>query len=165
MNAGSVFASRLATRRAELQCQGLDGLIVPRADEDLGEYVPENAERLCWLTGFSGSAGMAVVLADHACAFTDGRYVLQLASQTDPALWERRHITNEPPAAWVLEKVGAQARIGYDPLLFSEDQLARFTEAGLTLTATARKPIDAVLADRPAAPSSPAPPAPPGLAA
>jgi Xaa-Pro aminopeptidase len=153
MNAASVFASRLADLRAELHRQSLDGLLVPRADEHLGEYVPAGAERLLWLTGFSGSAGMAVVLQNHACAFTDGRYVLQLASQTDPTLWERRHITDQPPAAWVIEKGGAQARIGYDPLLFSEDQLARLTEAGLTLVATDSNPIDVIWADRPPAPA------------
>src|SRR5260370_21290535 len=113
--AASVFASRLATLRAELQRQGLDGLIVPRADEHLGEYVPENAERLCWLTGFSGSAGMAVVLAHHARALPDGRYGLQLPRPTDPALCERRPIPNEPPAARGPGEVGAQARPGPAP--------------------------------------------------
>src|ERR1700730_15112070 len=87
----------LAALRQELQRQGLDGFIVPRSDEHLGEYVPASAERLAWLTGFTGSAGLAVVLADKAAVFTDGRYVLQLAAQTDADLWERRHITDEPP--------------------------------------------------------------------
>ncbi|MBC7638042.1 MAG: aminopeptidase P family N-terminal domain-containing protein, partial [Acetobacteraceae bacterium] len=76
----------LTQLREELRRQALDGLLVPRADEHLGEYVPANAERLAWLTGFTGSAGLAVVLADCAAAFTDGRYVLQLAAQTDGAL-------------------------------------------------------------------------------
>ena len=93
--------TRLSELRAELARQELDGFIVPRADEHLGEYVPASAERLAWLTGFTGSAGLAVVLADRAAVFTDGRYVLQLAAQTDAALWERRHITEEPPPAWL----------------------------------------------------------------
>src|SRR5258707_5545346 len=97
----AVPGERLTKLRSELSRQGLDGFIVPRADEHLGEYVPPGAERLQWLTGFSGSAGLAVVLADRAAAFTDGRYVLQLAAQTDPAVWERRHIIEEPPALWV----------------------------------------------------------------
>ena len=74
----------LSALRQELARQGLDGFIVPRADEHLGEYVPAAAERLAWLTGFTGSAGLAVVLAETAAVFTDGRYVLQLAEQTDP---------------------------------------------------------------------------------
>src|SRR6185312_16656999 len=109
-------AERLAVLRAELARQNLDGFIVPRADEHLGEYVPAGAERLAWLTGFTGSAGLAAILPERAAVFTDGRYVLQLAAQTDPALWERRHITEEPPAAW-LAAAAPGARIGYDPWL------------------------------------------------
>ena len=153
-------ANRLAALRAELARQGLDGLLVPRADEHLGEYVPARADRLRWLTGFSGSAGLAVVLADRAAAFTDGRYVLQLAEQTDPALWERRHITDEPPADWLAQHTAPAARIGYDPLLFSEEALQRLTDKGLTLVATDTNPIDAVWPDQPAAPMAPAMPHP-----
>ncbi len=77
---------RLAAVRAAMRAQNLEGFLVPRADEHLGEYVPPSAERLAWLTGFTGSAGLAVVLRDRAAAFTDGRYTLQLAAQTDPGL-------------------------------------------------------------------------------
>ena len=112
----TTYRERLTKLRDELRRQGLDGFIVPRADEHLGEYVPASAERLAWLTGFTGSAGLAVVLADKAAVFTDGRYVLQLAAQTDPALWERRHITEEPPPGWLAANAPAGARIGYDPL-------------------------------------------------
>ena len=149
-------AERLAALRAELARQGLAGFLVPRADEHLGEYVPARADRLRWLTGFSGSAGLAAVLADRAAAFTDGRYVLQLAEQTDPALWERRHITEEPPAEWVAQNTVVGARIGYDPLLFSEDAIQRFADKGLTLVAVEANPVDAVWADQPAAPMLPA---------
>jgi len=147
----SVASERLQALRRELAGRGLDGFIVPRADEHLGEYVPASAERLAWLTGFTGSAGLAVVLATRAAVFTDGRYVLQLAAQTDPALWERRHVTEEPPHTWL-------ARIGYDPLLIAEEGLARFTEAGLNMVATEPNPIDAVWTDRPAPPLAPAVP-------
>src|SRR5579875_2032002 len=94
-------AERLDALRTALTAAGLDGFIVPRADEHLGEYVPACAERLAWLTGFTGSAGLAVVLPDRAAVFSDGRYVLQLAAQTDPALWERHHIITEPPQDWL----------------------------------------------------------------
>ena len=111
-------AERLAALRAELARARVDGFLVPRADEHLGEYVPPSAERLAWLTGFTGSAGLAVVLAARAALFTDGRYTTQAASQTDPALWERRHLTEEPPAEW-LKTHAPCARIGYDPWLHS----------------------------------------------
>src|ERR1700742_2199054 len=81
-------AGRLAALRAELKRRNLDGFIVPRADRHQGEYVPPSDERLSWLTGFTGSAGSAVVLADKAAIFVDGRYVLQVRDQIDPNLFE-----------------------------------------------------------------------------
>ncbi|MDR3535765.1 MAG: aminopeptidase family protein P [Acetobacteraceae bacterium] len=154
----------LTALRTELANQGLDGFIVPRADEHLGEYVPAAAERLAWLTGFTGSAGMAAVLAEHAAVFTDGRYVLQLAAQTDGALWERLHITETPPPGWLAQHAPPAARIGYDPLLISEEALGRYTEAGLTMQPVTRNPIDAVWTDRPLPPAEPAEPQPLGYA-
>ena len=138
--------THLTELRAEIARQGLDGFLVPRADEHLGEYVPAGSERLSYLTGFTGSAGLAAVLADRAAVFTDGRYVLQLAAQTDPAVWERRHVTDEPPAVWVAEhapKREGGARIGYDPLLMSEEAVQRFAAAGLAMVPVERNPIDA----------------------
>jgi Xaa-Pro aminopeptidase len=125
----------LSALQQELARQSLDGFIVPRADEHLGEYVPPSAERLAWLTGFTGSAGLAVVLASTAAVFTDGRYVLQLAEQTDPGLWQRLHITEEPPPTWLAQHAPKQGRIGYDPLLISEESLTRYTDAGLQMVA------------------------------
>src|SRR5271156_5403050 len=154
----STANERLTALRRELAKRGLDGFIVPRADEHLGEYVPAAAERLAWLTGFTGSAGLAVVLAERAAVFTDGRYVLQLAAQTDAVLWERRHITEEPPPGWLTANAPPGARIGYDPLLIAEEGLARFTEAGLNMVATGENPIDAVWTNRPPAPLAPAHP-------
>jgi Xaa-Pro aminopeptidase len=150
----------LAALRNELARRGLQGFIVPRADEHLGEYVPASAERLAWLTGFTGSAGLAVVLADKAAAFTDGRYVLQLASQTDGALWERLHITEQPPEQWLAANAPEGGKIGFDPWLISEDGLARYTKAGIAMTPVESNPIDAVWRDRPAAPQAAATPHP-----
>ena len=151
-------ANRLTALRAELARQGLDGFIVPRADEHLGEYVPESAERLSWLTGFTGSAGIATVLADRAAVFTDGRYVLQLAAQTDSSQWAQLHVTDRPPPKWVAEHAAKGAKIGYDPLLIAEEGLARYTDAGLTMVPASRNPIDAIWTDRPTPPTGPAVP-------
>ena len=152
--------SALSAVRQELARQALDGFIVPRADEHLGEYVPAGAERLAWLTGFTGSAGLAVVLAATAAVFTDGRYVLQLAEQTDGSVWQRLHMTEQPPPGWLARHVPKDGRIGYDPLLISEEGLARYTEAGLTMVPTDRNPVDAVWTGRPAPPRAPAQPHP-----
>ena len=154
------LTSQLAELRSEIVRQGLDGFVVPRADEHLGEYVPACAERLAWLTGFTGSAGFAAVLAAKAAVFTDGRYVLQLAAQTDAALWERRHIVEEPPAGWLAAAAAPGSRIGYDPLLIGEDGLRKFTDAGIVMVAVAANPLDAVWRDRPPAPRAPAYPHP-----
>lgn len=130
----------------------MDGLIVPRADEHLGEYVPPRAERLAWLTGFTGSAGLAVVLANEAAVFTDGRYILQAGSQLDPAAFVVVHITEEPPPAWIASRA---KRIGYDPWLISEEAIERYTAAGLEMIALPANPVDAIWADQPAAPVAP----------
>jgi len=142
-----------------MAAQGLDGFIVPRADEHLGEYVPPNAERLAWLTGFTGSAGMAAILPDQAAVFTDGRYTLQLAAQTDPALFEACHITEQPPPAWLKEHA-AGGRVGYDPWLISQEGLDRYRAAGLEMVEADPNAIDAAWTDRPAAPAGPAVPQP-----
>jgi Xaa-Pro aminopeptidase len=152
--------SALSELRQELLRLGLDGFIVPRADEHLGEYVPASAERLAWLTGFTGSAGLAVVLAATAAVFTDGRYVLQLAQQTDARLWQRLHVTEQPPHLWLAENAPKGGRIGYDPLLISQESLARYTDAGLDMVPLDSNPLDAVWADRPAPPVAVAVPHP-----
>ncbi|MCS6930914.1 MAG: aminopeptidase P family protein [Acetobacteraceae bacterium] len=146
-------AARLAALRAELTRLGVDGLLVPRADEHLGEYVPPSAERLAWLSGFTGSAGLGLVLPDRAVLFTDGRYTVQAAQQTDPTLWQRAHITETPPHAWLAEHAPG-LRIGYDPWLHTEAALARF--AAVTLVPLAANPVDAIWHDRPAPPAAPA---------
>lgn len=154
------MSSLLADLRQELRRRHLDGFIVPRADEHLGEYVPAAAERLAWLTGFTGSAGLAVVLASTAAVFTDGRYVLQLAEQTDPALWQRLHIIEQPPPAWLAEHAPAGSRIGYDPLLISEEALGRYVDAGLIMAPVETNPLDAVWTDQPVLPAAPVVPHP-----
>jgi Xaa-Pro aminopeptidase len=102
---------------------------------------------------------LAVVLAERAALFVDGRYVLQAAAQTDPALWERRHITEEPPQQWLAEAAPG-ARIGYDPWLMAEESLQRFVDAGVAMVATEPNPIDAVWTARPGPPLHPAEPHP-----
>ena len=156
-------AGRLAALRAVLAAEGLDGFILPRGDEHLGEYVAPYAERLAWLTGFTGSAGTAIVLAGDAAVFSDGRYVLQLDAQVDGGCYRRLHLTRDPPDKWLAETArqpDRDARIGFDPWLLSEDALARYRKPGLELVPVARNPVDAVWTDRPGLPTAPAVPHP-----
>src|SRR6516225_11605503 len=88
----SESAPRLAALRAELARRGLDGFVVPHADRFQNEYLPPSEERLAWLTGFTGSAGAAVILAERAVLFVDGRYTLQAGDQSDPKLFTIEHL-------------------------------------------------------------------------
>jgi Xaa-Pro aminopeptidase len=155
-------APRLAALRGELKQRGLDGFLVPRADEHQGEYVPKRAERLAWLTAFTGSAGAAVVLAERAAIFVDGRYTLQVRKQTDTSLFEPRDLVAEGPAAWIEHAVGKGQKIGYDPWLHTaaavEGLKASAKKAGAALVACKTNPIDAVWGDQPDAPAAKAVP-------
>lgn len=156
-------AQRLARLRAELTLQKLDGFIVPLTDEHMSEYVGTYARRLEWLTGFAGSAGSAVVLADEAglagsargaAIFTDGRYTLQVRQQVDGALYEYCDVPATSPTQWLGEHAPADSRIGYDPWLstrrFVAETKAALAARGATLVPVASNPIDAIWAGQPA---------------
>ena len=164
MPAKESSAERLAQLRAELVRQGVAGFIVPRADEHQGEYVPPSAARLGWLTGFTGSAGLAVVLRDTAAVFVDGRYTLQAETQVDGALYERRHLIEEPATDWIAGKLKAGEKLGYDPWLLTPGEVERYRGAcdrarGI-LAPLATNPVDAVWRDRPPPPMTPTVPHP-----
>jgi Xaa-Pro aminopeptidase len=151
-------AERVALLREQLQAQGLDGFVVPRADEHQGEYVPPAGQRLAWLTGFTGSAGMAIVLRDRAALFVDGRYTLQGAQQADTRLFEIRHLVDEPPAQWLGDALAKGAVVGYDPWLHTPHEVERLKagagRANASLRAVAN-PIDKAWPGRPPAPQAP----------
>jgi Xaa-Pro aminopeptidase len=152
-------AARLRLLRDRLAAEGLSGFIVPRADEHQGEYVPLCGQRLGWLTAFTGSAGMAVVLKDRAAVFVDGRYTLQAGAQVDTQAYEIRHLIDEPPASWLANAARNGDVLGYDPWLHTPQEVERLKagveRAGATLRAVAKNPLDEVWADRPATPLAP----------
>ena len=145
--------------RAELRRRRLDGFIVPRADEHQGEYVPPSAARLAWLTGFTGSAGTAVLLLEKAAVFSDGRYTLQMPEQVNTDIFECLHISDDPPAEWIATKLPPAGALGYDPWLHVETEVRKFEKAadkaGGRLVACEDNPLDAVWSDRPAPPTAP----------
>ncbi len=154
-------ALHLPLIRAQMQRQGLDAFVIPHEDEHQNEYLPEANERLAWATGFTGSAGAAVVTRDAAAVFVDGRYTLQVRSQVDPALFEVRDLVVGGVPAYV-ESLPAQSVVGYDPRLHSPDALARLkaaaNKAGATLQPVQANPIDAAWTDRPPQPLAPVSP-------
>ena len=145
--------------RRELAKAKLDAFIVPRADEHQGEYVPPSAQRLAWLTGFTGSAGAAVVMAERAVIFVDGRYTLQVKAEVDSTLFETRHLIEQPPHRFLAEALPAGARCGFDPWLHTPDQVeqlrASCQSAGAKLVAVKTNPLDRAWKDRPAPPMTP----------
>ncbi|MCR6644009.1 MAG: aminopeptidase P family protein [Terricaulis sp.] len=144
--------------RKALKQAGLDGFIAPHEDEWQNEYVPPAYDRLAWLTGFTGSAGAAVVLADEAAVFVDGRYTLQVRAQVDEKLFAYRDLVDGGPAAYIRERAAKGAKIGYDPKLHSPDSLERLRAAadaaGAVLVPVSRNLIDTIWDDRPAVPSA-----------
>jgi len=150
-------AARVAALRAELKRRGLTGFVVPRADRQQNEYLPASEERLAWLTGFTGSAGAAVVLADKAAVFVDGRYTVQAESQVDKSVFAIEHLVDTPPNQWLAKNAKAGDRIGYDPWLHTSESVERLkqaaADAGAELVALDGNPIDALWRDRPAPPS------------
>ena len=156
--------ARLDSLRAELAARGLSGFIVPRADEHQGEYVAPSAQRLTWLTGFTGSAGTAVVLAERAAVFVDGRYTLQVRQEVDTDRFEPVHLVDCPPSRWLAEALKAGDRLGFDPWLHTADQVETLTRAaeraGATLVPCETNPLDTVWHDRPAPPTAPVRPQP-----
>src|SRR3954447_7081057 len=129
LHASPAPAGRLADLRAELTRRGLAGFVVPRADEHQGEYVPRRSQRLGWLTGFSGSAGLAIVLADRAAIFIDGRYTLAVRGQVDVDAFVPHQIPEESPETWIAETLPKGARLGFDPWLQTVDGHERFARA------------------------------------
>src|SRR5579862_361527 len=122
-------APRLASLRAELAKRGLDGFVVPHSDQHMGEYLPAFAERLAWLTAFTGSAGSAVVLKDKAAIFVDGRYTLQVRNQTDTSLFEPRDLVAEGPQGWIPDHLTQGAKLGFDPWLSTANAVAGLRQA------------------------------------
>ena len=161
-------AVRVAALRGLLAQDGLQGFAIPRADEHQGEYVPPHAERLAWLTGFTGSAGMAIVLAQQAAIFVDGRYTLQVGDQIDPAVFEVRHIADQPASDWLRESLSGGGQLGYDPWLHTAQGAARLRTAceavGAELVPVPKNPIDRLWQDRPGRPDAPFEIHPPELA-
>lgn len=144
---------RLAAIRDWLAQNNLDALLVPHEDEYLGEYVPAHNERLHWLTGFTGSAGVAVITQHNAAIFVDGRYTVQVTKQVPSTLFEYRHLIEEPALDWILEHLETGCSVAIDPRMHNSAWLdsAQAKLAGkLELNILQSNPIDQLWHDRPA---------------
>src|SRR4051812_30339415 len=156
---GVALTARLAAFREELARRKLTGFVIPRADQQQNEYVAACEERLAWLTGFTGSAGMAIVLTQQAAVFVDGRYTLQAAQQVDGSAWSIEPLVDPPPERWLEKHLTAGDRLGFDPWLHTSAAAERLSaacvKAGAELVAVDSNPLDAVWTQRPAPPLGP----------
>ena len=141
--------------RELLAIKGLKGFIIPRTDAYLGEYVPASAERLEYMTGFTGSAGAAIILDDAAVVMSDGRYTIQLEQQVDKEAYETANSQETKMHDWILAHSSAGDAIGYDPKLHTADEVTRIEEAGVTLQAVDENLVDMIWAAKPAEPMMP----------
>ena len=149
--------------RQAMASQGLDGFLVPHEDEHQNEYLPAANDRLAWATGFTGSAGAAVILKDRAAVFVDGRYTLQVRDQVDAEVFEIRDLVEGGVPAYIETATGRGQKIGYDPRLHSPDALAHLriaaAKAGAELTPVNDNPLDQAWGQaRPAQPTAPVAP-------
>ena len=156
---GVALTARLSAFREELAKRNLSGFVVPRADQQQNEYVPPSEERLAWLTGFTGSAGMAIVLAREAALFVDGRYTLQAGKQVDAKAWRIEPLVDPPPETWLAQHLLAGDRLGFDPWLHTTAAAEKLSmacaKAGAELVAVDSNPVDAVWTERPPLPLAP----------
>src|ERR1700759_1129567 len=156
---GVALAARLSALRDELKRRKLRGFVVPRADQQQNEYVAPSEERLAWLTGFTGSAGLAAVLTNEAALFVDGRYTLQAAKQVDGKAWTIESLVEPPPGTRLAKHLKAGDRLGFDPWLHTtaaaERMAAACAKAGAELVAVETNPVDSVWTERPAPPLGP----------
>ena len=154
--AGVALTARLAAFREEIARRGLTGFAVPRADQQQNEYVPPSEERLAWLSGFTGSAGMAIVLLGKAALFVDGRYTLQAKRQVDGKAWTIEPLVDPPPETWLAQHLKSGDRLGYDPWLHTTAAAERLASAcagaGAELVAVDNNPIDSIWTERPSPP-------------
>ncbi len=156
---GVALSARLSALREELARRKLTGFVVPRADQQQNEYVAPSEERLAWLTGFTGSAGLAVVLAQEAAVFVDGRYTLQAAKQVDGKAWAVESLVEPPPESWISQHLKAGDRLGFDPWLHTSAAAERLAtacaKAGAELVAVDSNPVDSIWTERPPPPIAP----------
>ncbi|MBV0891692.1 aminopeptidase P family protein [Paracoccus sp. Z118] len=157
-NAGAdpaAAAPRIAALRAGMAAQDLDAVLIPRADAHQGEYVADRDARLRWLTGFSGSAGFAIVTATQAAVFIDGRYRVQVRAETDPAIFTPVNWPETSAADWLLKALPGGGNVGFDPWLHTRAEIAalerRLGPASIALVAI-DNPVDAIWPDRPDGP-------------
>jgi len=140
--------NKLSIFRKEFSIYNIDGYIIPKNDKFFGEYVDPSNERLKYLTGFSGSAGQALVLKKKAFLFVDGRYTLQAQKEIKKG-FKVIQIHKTKPLE-ILKKNKQKLRIGFDPKLYSTASLINlFKTKNIKLIPIIKNLIDEIWLDKP----------------
>ena len=138
--------ARIAALRARMDKLGVDVFLVPRGDAFRGEYVPASSARLAWLTGFTGSAGLAAIGTRHAALFVDGRYTVQAKGEVAPGLFDVLQVPDAKLTAWLKDQLAEGAVVGFDPWLHSLEEIEDLTKAlkpkQIRLKALPTNPVD-----------------------
>jgi len=151
----SAGPNRLENLRKAMQKQGVTAFLIPHADEHQNEYQPARAQRLAWLTGFTGSAGFAIATLETAAVFADGRYTIQVKEQIDETAFVAESLMDNPPAKWIEANIVKGDIIAYDPWLITINGLKQFEKAAKKAGAKLKETenlIDQIWSDQPQAP-------------
>ena len=114
--------NKLYKLRKLFRVHKLDGYIVSKNDEFFGEYTDEKNDKLKYISLFSGSFGYALILKKKAYLFVDGRYTLQAKKEKSKNFKVVEIHKNKPSK--ILKKINKKLKIGFDPKLFTESNLA-----------------------------------------
>ena len=146
VSAPAASGDRVKALLRELKSRRLKGFLVPHSDQHQNEFLPPSEERLAWLTGFTGSAGVAIVTDKGSALFVDGRYILQAPKQVDTSIFEVLQVPEAKPSSWLKETLVRGNAVGYDPALHTIKEIERLTKtlsaAGIRLTPVPENPID-----------------------
>ncbi len=149
------MTNKLKKLRQQMDKNNLYGFIIPMSDEFQSEYVPEQSRRLEWLTGFTGSAGSAIVTQDNAAFFTDGRYTIQALEQIDNDIFEIHDIGDKKPLKWLEDNLSDNHKLGYDPFLHTENEIRNLRKNKINILPVGSSIIDRIWTDKPASSTKP----------
>ncbi len=154
------ISERLSALRKFMKTRHLDAFIVPSTDPHLSEYPPKRWECRKWITGFTGSAGTAVITMKQAGVWTDSRYFLQAAQQLEGTgfnLFKMGMPETPDMIDWIVAQVGNGGKVGIDGMVYATSEAKalknKLESKGIALE-TRFNPFEEIWKDRPEIPQN-----------